>query len=127
MTLFLRRFGSPFSALVTRPNRAGLGFPADRCRRHGNMKVEGVEGIDGMSMQSTVAHGIGVVKAGDAKAGSIILSYGPIAELHWSAMTMPFVVADDKFLAGIRGKQKVVFTFCAEGGTNTITEIKPVK
>lgn len=93
----------------------------------GTMKMDGMEGMDGMSTKATVAHGVGVVKAIDAKAGSVTLAHGPIAELHWSAMTMPFTVADAKLLAGLKVKQKVAFTFRAEGSTNTITEIKPVK
>lgn len=93
----------------------------------GNMKMDGMDSMDGMSMKATVAHGVGTVKAIDAKVGSVTLSHGPIAEVHWSAMTMSFSVADTKLLADIKVNQKVAFTFRSEGGTNTITEIKPVK
>lgn len=93
----------------------------------GNMKMDGMEGMDGMSMKATVAHGVGVVKAIDAKAGSITLSHGPVAEVHWPAMTMAFKVVDAKLLAGIKVNQKVAFTFRSEGEMNAITELKPAK
>lgn len=93
----------------------------------GNMKMDGMEGMHSMSREATVAHGVGLVKAIDAKANAITLSHGPVEEVHWPGMTMTFKVADAKLLAGLSVNQKVAFTFQLEGGQSTITELKPVK
>ena len=51
----------------------------------------------------------GVVKAVDAKAGTITIAHEPIKALGWPAMTMPFKVADPALLRAAGVGDKVTF------------------
>lgn len=52
---------------------------------------------------------LGEVRKVDTKAGKITLRHGPITDLGMSAMTMEYLAADKKLLAGMRVGEKVVF------------------
>lgn len=94
----------------------------------GGMKMDKMGGMESMPKKAVTAHGVGTVKAIDAKAMSLTLAHGPVAEVHWPAMTMTFKVADAKLLAGITMGQKVAFTFESVGmDENTITALKPAQ
>jgi Cu(I)/Ag(I) efflux system protein CusF len=58
--------------------------------------------------------GSGVVKAVDAKAGTIKIHHGPIAALKWPAMTMEFK-ASPQVLAAAKAGKSVTFTLSAAG------------
>jgi Cu(I)/Ag(I) efflux system protein CusF len=58
--------------------------------------------------------GTGVVKAVNAKAGTIKIHHGPIAALKWPAMTMDFK-ASPKVLAAAKTGKSVTFTLDAAG------------
>ena len=92
------------------------------------MKMDGMpmdkKGMDHMPAKMMTGHGVGVVKAVDAKAGTLTISHGPVAELHWPGMTMSFKAAP-ALLTTVKPGDKVVFTCTAEGMNATVTEIKP--
>lgn len=65
--------------------------------------------------------GVGVVRAVDAKKGSITINHEPIKALNWPQMTMPFKVSDPAVLANVKVGAKVRFTL----QDKKITAIKP--
>lgn len=58
---------------------------------------------------SATAEGVGVVRAINAKAGTITVAHGPIKALKWPAMTMPFKVSDPALLKTVTVGAKVRF------------------
>jgi len=68
--------------------------------------------------------GSGVVKAVNAKAGSITLHHAPIAALGWPAMTMTFK-ADPALLKALKPGQAVKFTVRPEGDSGEVVAIAP--
>jgi Cu(I)/Ag(I) efflux system protein CusF len=65
--------------------------------------------------------GTGVVKAVDAKKGTVTIHHAPIAALKWPAMTMAFKASPD-VLKAAKGGKNVTFTLNAAG--DTVTAIK---
>jgi Cu(I)/Ag(I) efflux system protein CusF len=55
------------------------------------------------------AEAVGVVRAVDAKVGSVTIAHQAIPALGWPAMTMPFKVADPALLKGVAVGAKVRF------------------
>lgn len=94
----------------------------------GGMNMGQMEGMDKPQKKTVTAHGVGTIKAIDAKAPSLTLAHGPVAEVRWPAMTMTFKVAEAKLLKGLKPGRKVAFTFESSGmEDSTITDVKPVK
>lgn len=58
--------------------------------------------------------GAGVVQAVNAKAGTVTIHHGPIAEMKWPAMTMTFKATPDVLKAAKQGAT-VNFTLNAAG------------
>lgn len=85
-----------------------------------------------MGMASTakpagqMAHAEGVIKALDAKAGTVTLAHGPVQELKWPAMTMAFRLAKPELAKGLVVGKKVQFEFQAHGMAAVITAIKVI-
>jgi len=73
-----------------------------------------------------MAHAEGVIKALDAKAGTITLAHGPVQELKWPAMTMTFKLAKPELAKGLAVGKKVQFEFQSQGMTAVITAIKVI-
>ena len=71
------------------------------------------------------AQGTGVVKAVDAR--SVTIAHEAIPALKWSAMTMPFPLANPDLAKGLRSGQKVVFDVEVEGGKYRITAISAAR
>ena len=65
---------------------------------------------------------IGVIKAIDAKSGTVTLSHEPVPAIKWPAMTMPFHISPE-LARGISVGQRVKFEFTAKGMDGTITKI----
>lgn len=65
--------------------------------------------------------GVGVVRAVNAKKGSITLDHEPIPALKWGAMTMSFKVAKPALLTKTKAGDKVRFTLHGQ----TITALSP--
>lgn len=73
----------------------------------------------------TMADGEGVVKAVDAKAGTVTLQHGPIPALKWPAMTMPFKATPPSILQTVKVGQAVRFKLMQMNGATTLTAIQP--
>lgn len=73
---------------------------------------------------AAASQGTGVIKAIDAKAGSVTIQHGPIAALKWPAMTMPFKITP-ALLQGLKVGQKVSFSVRVANGAAEIVAIKP--
>lgn len=88
--------------------------------------MQNMPGMKGMMMQqSGEAEGVGVVKALDAKQGTITLQHQAIESIHWPAMTMTFKVVKPELLQGVKVGEQVHFGLRTQGMTGTVTWIKP--
>ncbi|MBS1190168.1 MAG: hypothetical protein H6R10_1960 [Rhodocyclaceae bacterium] len=68
----------------------------------------------------------GTVDSVDAKAGTVTLSHGPIADLKWPAMTMEFKVANEALLKDLQPGAQVAFEFVERApGDWVITGVRP--
>ena len=70
------------------------------------------------------AQGVGVIKAINARAGTITIQHAPIPALKWPAMTMPFKIAP-ALAQGMKGGQQVTFSVRVANGAAEIVAIKP--
>jgi len=64
----------------------------------------------------------GVIKAIDAKSGTVTLAHEPVPAIKWPAMTMPFHISPE-LARGVSVGQRVNFEFTAKGMDGTITKI----
>lgn len=69
------------------------------------------------------AEGMGVIKAVDARAGTVTIAHGPIAALKWPAMVMKFKVEKAAVLKGVTVGKKVHFVLTNIGGKPVVTQI----
>jgi len=73
--------------------------------------AQDMPGMKGMKTAPAVAvktgKATGVIKALDAKAGTVTLQHGPILGLGWPAMTMVFKAAPPTMLKGLKVGQTV--------------------
>ncbi len=69
------------------------------------------------------AEGQGVVKAIDARAGTITLAHGPIPALKWPPMTMKFKVESAAVLNGVTVGKTVHFVLKNVAGKPVVTQI----
>lgn len=67
---------------------------------------------------------VGIVKALDAKAGTVTFDHEPVTSLNWPAMTMTFSVKDKMLFDKLAGGKKVQFEFVQEGKTSVVTGVK---
>ena len=65
----------------------------------------------------------GVVRAIDARAGTITIQHGAIAALNWPAMTMTFRVASGDLLRGVTVGTRIHFVLRTERGAQVVTQI----
>ncbi|MGH8790460.1 MAG: copper-binding protein [Cupriavidus necator] len=93
-------------------------------------KMDQMKGLD-MSKKSSasspmaISHkAIGVVKATDAKAGTVTLAHEPIESLNWPAMTMGFLVRDKMLLDKLALGKKIEFEFVQESKGYVVTAVK---
>jgi Cu(I)/Ag(I) efflux system protein CusF len=76
--------------------------------------------------EAQVHPAVGVVKAIDARSGTVTLAHEPVPALGWPAMVMPFSVSAE-LARGIQVGQKVNIEFTASGMNGTITKITVTK
>jgi Cu(I)/Ag(I) efflux system protein CusF len=88
----------------------------------GGMKMDGMQMAPGKTANRTT----GVIKALDAKGGTVTLSHEAVPALKWPAMTMAFKISPE-LAKGLQVGQKVEFEFVAKDMDGTITKIGPVK
>ena len=68
----------------------------------------------------------GVVDAIDTKAGTVMLSHGPIATLQWPGMTMEFILANPSLAANLKPGNPVAFEFVErKPGEYVVTKLEP--
>ena len=72
----------------------------------------------------TMADGAGVVKAVDAKKGTVTIQHGPIAALSWPAMTMAFKATPPSLLQGVSVGEPVTFKLMRMAGVVQLTAIQ---
>jgi Cu(I)/Ag(I) efflux system protein CusF len=94
---------------------------ADDMGGMGNMDMKSMPAAPAVK----TAHGVGVVKAFDAAAGTITLSHKAIKELNWPAMTMSFKVAKPELLKDVTVGQIVHFSLQGHDMDQTVTAISP--
>ena len=73
----------------------------------------------------TMADGTGVVKAVDAKKGTVTIQHSPIAALSWPAMTMAFRANPPSLLRGVTVGQAVKFRLMKMASGIQLTAIQP--
>ncbi|MES2081036.1 MAG: copper-binding protein [Pseudomonadota bacterium] len=66
----------------------------------------------------------GTIKKIDTKAGSVVISHGPVSSLNWPPMTMSFKVKDKDLLGKLAVDKKVDFGFVKEGDDYVVTSVK---
>lgn len=69
------------------------------------------------------AEGQGVIKAVDARAGTVTIAHGPIPALKWPAMVMKFKVEKASVLNGVIVGKTVHFVLKNIGGKPVVTQI----
>jgi Cu(I)/Ag(I) efflux system protein CusF len=69
--------------------------------------------------------GAGVIKAIDAKAGTLTLQHGPIPAVSWPAMTMTFKATPPSLLTGLKVGQSIGFDTTVQGMKADITAVRP--
>ncbi len=70
-----------------------------------------------------VAEGKGIVKAINAKAGTITIAHGPMPALKWPSMTMKFKVEKPSVLKGVTVGKNVHFVLKNVGGKPVVSVI----
>lgn len=90
-------------------------------------KMDDMKGMDmgKSSAPSMKTHkAVGVVKALDAKAGTVTFAHEPVKSLNWPAMTMTFSIKDKMLFDKLAEGKKVEFEFIQEGKTSVVTGVK---
>lgn len=72
------------------------------------------------------AEGDGVVRGINARAGTITIAHGPIASLHWPAMTMTFRVQSAALLRGVTVGRTIHFVLQNQNGRPVVVQIHAV-
>ncbi len=85
--------------------------------------------MQGMAMSGAPAakhgQGKGVIKALDAKAGTLTIQHGPIPAVGWPAMTMTFKAKPAKLLTGLKVGETISFDTTVRGTTAEVTAVRP--
>ena len=83
----------------------------------------------GMAMSSAPApkhgQGKGVVRAIDAKAGTLTIQHGPIPAVGWPAMTMTFKATPAALLKGLKVGETIGFDTTVRGMSAEVTAVRP--
>jgi Cu(I)/Ag(I) efflux system protein CusF len=69
--------------------------------------------------------GKGLIKAIDAKAGTLTLQHGPIPAVSWPAMTMTFKARPPTLLSGLKVGQTIGFDTTVRGMDADVTAVRP--
>jgi Cu(I)/Ag(I) efflux system periplasmic protein CusF len=69
--------------------------------------------------------GTGVIKAIDAKSGTLTIQHGPIPAVSWPAMTMTFKAKPATLLKGLKVGQTVGFDTTVRGMDAEVTAVRP--
>jgi len=93
----------------------------------GTAAAQGMSDTAGMSMPAAAKHGqgMGVIRAIDAKAGTLTLQHGPIPGVGWPAMTMTFKARSMALLTGLKVGQTIGFDTTVRGMSAEVTAVRP--
>jgi Cu(I)/Ag(I) efflux system protein CusF len=69
--------------------------------------------------------GKGVIKAIDAKAGTLTIQHGPIPAISWPAMTMTFKAKPAALLKGLKVGETIGFDTTVRGMSADVTAVRP--
>jgi Cu(I)/Ag(I) efflux system protein CusF len=87
------------------------------------------DAMQGMAMSGAPAarhgEGKGVIRAIDAKAGTVTIQHGPIAAVGWPAMTMTFKAKPAKLLTGLKVGETIGFDTTVRGMSADVTAVRP--
>jgi Cu(I)/Ag(I) efflux system protein CusF len=88
--------------------------------------MKSMPGMPGMAAEpaAKTGQGTGVVKAIDAKAGTITLQHGPIPAVGWPAMTMAFK-ATPSVIQKAKVGQTIDFDAKVQGTSAEVTAVRP--
>ena len=80
-----------------------------------------------MAMKSAAktGSGVGMVKAIDARAGTVTIAHGPIPGVGWPAMTMTFKAAPT-VVKGLAPGKKIAFDVSVTDSAAVVTRVKPM-
>jgi Cu(I)/Ag(I) efflux system protein CusF len=93
----------------------------------GAAAADDMSNMKGMSAAPAAKHGqgTGVIKAIDAKAGTLTIQHGPIPAVSWPAMTMTFKAKPATLLTGLKAGQTIGFDTTVRGMDADITAVRP--
>jgi Cu(I)/Ag(I) efflux system protein CusF len=87
------------------------------------------DNMAGMAMSGAPAAkhgmGVGVIKAIDAKAGTLTIQHQPIPAVGWPAMTMTFKAKPPALLKGLKVGEAIGFDCSVIGMAADVTAIRP--
>jgi Cu(I)/Ag(I) efflux system protein CusF len=93
----------------------------------GTATADEMSNMKGMSAAPAAKHGqgTGVVRAIDAKAGTLTIQHGPIPGVGWPAMTMTFKARPAALLKGLKVGQTIGFDCMVRGVSADVTGVRP--
>jgi Cu(I)/Ag(I) efflux system protein CusF len=93
----------------------------------GTATADEMSNMKGMSAAPAAKHGqgTGVIRAIDARAGTLTIQHGPIPGVGWPAMTMTFKATPAALLKGLRVGQTVGFDTTVHGMAADVTAVRP--
>lgn len=112
------------SLLIALGLPAGGTFAADKMGDMKGMDMKGMDMGKPAAPSAKTHHAVGVVKALDAKAGTVTFAHEPVKSMNWPAMTMTFGVKDKMLLDKLAEGKKVEFDFVQEGKNYVVTAVK---
>ena len=89
--------------------------------------ADDMSNMKGMSPAPAAKHGqgTGVIRAIDAKAGTLTIQHGPIPGVSWPAMTMTFKAMPATLLQGLKVGQAIGFDTTVRGMAAEVTAVRP--
>ena len=78
-----------------------------------------------MEPAAKTGSGIGIIKAIDARAGTVTIAHGLIPGVGWPAMTMTFKAAPP-VLKGLTAGKRVAFDVAITANSAVVTKAKPM-
>ena len=93
----------------------------------GAIAADDMSNMPGMAAGPTAKHGkgVGVIRAIDAKAGTLTIQHGPIQAISWPAMTMTFKAKPANLLSGLKVGQTIGFDTTVHGMSADVTAVRP--
>jgi len=71
-----------------------------------------------------IGKGVGVIRAIDPNAGTVVIQHGPIPALGWPAMTMTFRATPKYILNGLKVGEKIGFDIKVRGMSADVTAVQ---